>query len=200
MQGALWDGLFREFAMESLPSLAAKTRLRRRLWKVGVAYGTIHAIGMVPLTLVVVFHVFTFAGTAFLFKGRFTELSNVTVGLGAVAKELVVSENVLETQNAFSPVVALVAMLVGTGFVLLVAHNARPSHRTVAVHAVEMACRLDPTIHASRKIGVTEAARRIRRTFQVAGFAVVCGCRCKNRNEQGQGKEEMVRKHCRNRT
>ena len=97
------------------------------LRKVGVAYGTIHAISMVPLAIVVVFNVFTFVRTAFLFIGRFTELSNVTARFGAVAKELVVSETVLETQNAFSPVVALVSILVGTGFVLLKAHDARPS-------------------------------------------------------------------------
>ena len=62
-----------------------------------------------------------------LHKGSLAVLADESTCLGAVTKELVVAVLVFESQDAFATVVALVPLLVGTGFVLFVAEDSRPS-------------------------------------------------------------------------
>lgn len=82
------------------------------LRKVGIAFAPVHAIAPV---------------TAVSFEGCFTILPNVAVGIRTIAKELIVPILILEAQDAFSPIVTLVTILVGTGFIFLVAEDPGPS-------------------------------------------------------------------------
>jgi len=67
-----------------------------------------------------------------------------------------------------------VAVLVGTGFELFVAHYARPSNGTVAVHVVAVGFRKErPGFDTPLEIGMTKATRRVAGTIQVAGSLVV---------------------------
>ena len=82
----------------------------RILWVAGTSIHTGHLVLSTPLH-----------------KGSLAIFANKSTCLGTVAEELVVAELVFESQDAFATVVALVTLLVGTGLILLVAEDSRPS-------------------------------------------------------------------------